>query len=68
MFDCPYAVTTPNPTTTPRSPVTVATTTPATPFIGSGSGSGSGDGDDDDEDDLEDQDVTDDWQQIQIIE
>ena len=46
----------------------MATTTPATTFIGSGSGSGSGDGDDDDEDDLEDQDVTDDWQQIQIIE
>ena len=59
-FDCPHAVTTPMPTTTPRSPVTMATTTPATPFIGSGSGSGDGD--------LEDDDGIDDWQQIQIIE
>ena len=64
-----HAVTPPTSTTTQRPPVTVAATTPATPF----SGSGAGNGDDDDIDSSGSGSGAsdhDDWQlqQIQIIE
>lgn len=58
-------------TTTQRPPVTVATTTPATPFSGSGAGDGDNEVDVDGSGsgiiDQEDEEL-DDWQQIQIIE